>query len=104
MNSLKQTRKAKGLTQRDLSERTGIVQSHISEIETGTFKANLSTRRKIEAVLGKVDWLETTVIRYCNNNSHYKAEQLVYKLIETTSLMDDVQKADINRLIHKYFK
>jgi transcriptional regulator with XRE-family HTH domain len=43
INALKKGREAKGLSQRDLSARTGVPQSHISKIESGSADIRLSS-------------------------------------------------------------
>ena len=57
---LKSVREAKKLTQMDLSEISGLPQSHIAKIENGQLLPNHRTRRRIERILGsEVNWLTT---------------------------------------------
>jgi transcriptional regulator with XRE-family HTH domain len=56
--ALKAAREAKGLSQRDLSGRTGIPQSHLSKIESGRTDIRLSSLIEIARVLD----LELTLV------------------------------------------
>ena len=49
---LKQARQAKGLSQRALSAKAGIPQSHISKIESGAVNLQLSSLIELSRVLG----------------------------------------------------
>lgn len=51
IKALKQAREAKGLTQRGLSARTGVPQSHISKIESGGTDIRLSSLIELARVL-----------------------------------------------------
>jgi putative transcriptional regulator len=52
-NRIREFRKAKKMKQAVLADRVGILQSEISEIETGERKPNVYLARKIAKVLGK---------------------------------------------------
>ena len=57
---LKSVREGKKLTQMDLSEISGLPQSHIAKIENGQLLPNHRTRLRIERILGsEVNWLIT---------------------------------------------
>lgn len=56
---LKSVREARKLTQKDLSDISGLPQSHIASIESGKFVPRDATRRRLAGVLGDVDWLAT---------------------------------------------
>ncbi|MGM0634058.1 MAG: helix-turn-helix domain-containing protein [Pseudomonadota bacterium] len=58
IEALKKARKERGLTQRGLSEKAGIPQSHISKIESGAVDMKLSSLVELARSLG----LEVTVI------------------------------------------
>jgi transcriptional regulator with XRE-family HTH domain len=49
--TIRQAREAKGLTQRALSEKTGLAQNHISRIETGSTDLQLSTLLELARAL-----------------------------------------------------
>ncbi len=49
--SIKAARKAKGLTQRQLGQRSGLPQSHISKIENGAVDLQLSSLMEIARAL-----------------------------------------------------
>lgn len=51
INALKKGRKAKGLSQRELSARTGVPQSHISKIESGSADIRLSSLTELARAL-----------------------------------------------------
>lgn len=56
MNKLKEARKAAGLTQVELSRKTGLSQPDISSIERGDRDPTASTLRKLADALGcKID-------------------------------------------------
>ena len=57
-------RKNAGLTQKELSERTGIAQGDISKLENGNAKPSLRTWQRLAAAMGmtlKVEFLPNTV-------------------------------------------
>ena len=45
-------RKAKGMTQKDLAEATGLIQPNIARIENGRYSTSLDTLAKIAEALG----------------------------------------------------
>ena len=49
--NLRRARKAKGLTQEQLSERTGFAQQHLSELETGQGNPTVVTLYELAQVL-----------------------------------------------------
>ena len=51
-SAIKEARKKKGLTQRDLSKKTKIPQSHISKIEKGVVDVHISSLIEISRALG----------------------------------------------------
>ncbi len=53
IRSLKATRKEKGLTQKELSELTGIAQADLSKIENGNANPSLKTLKRLAEGLGK---------------------------------------------------
>lgn len=50
--AIKKERERVGMTQRELADRTGIVQSHIAKIEVNTIMVRLDTLAKIAEGLG----------------------------------------------------
>ena len=53
VRALVEARKEKGLTQQELSQRTGINQADISKIENGKLSVSFKTMRKLADGLGK---------------------------------------------------
>jgi HTH-type transcriptional regulator/antitoxin HipB len=51
INAVKKGREAKGLSQRELSARTGVPQSHISKIESGNADIRLSSLTELARAL-----------------------------------------------------
>ena len=49
---IKEVRKSKGITQKELAERTGITQADISRIENGTRNPSLAMVKRIAEGLG----------------------------------------------------
>ena len=56
MNELKTKRKQKGLTQIKLAALTDMSQANISWIETSVINPTEKNRKKLETVLGAIDW------------------------------------------------
>jgi len=52
-NKIRDFRKEKGWRQVDLAQKLGILQSEVSDIETGKRKPNIYLAKKIAKVLGK---------------------------------------------------
>lgn len=62
MQAMLDARKASGLTQKQLSERTGIAQADISKLESGNANPSLRTLQRLAAGMGmrvKVEFLPT---------------------------------------------
>ena len=62
MQAMIDARKASGLTQKQLSERTGIAQADISKLESGNANHSLKTLQRLAAGMGmkvKVEFLPT---------------------------------------------
>ena len=55
-----EARKATGLTQKQLSERTGIAQGDISRLENGNANPSLSTLKRLAAAMGMTLKIEFT--------------------------------------------
>jgi transcriptional regulator with XRE-family HTH domain len=102
MKSLRETRREHCLTQDMVEELTGIDSRQISMIERGLQKPNDSTRARLEEVLGKIDWLETTGVQVLG--SYIEAERLIKRLVGITVVMDKKDQMAIKKLITKYFK
>ena len=59
MQSLKQTRKDKGISRKDIAEFVGITQANISQIESGKQSPSILTRKRLESCLGeKINFLD----------------------------------------------
>lgn len=59
MDGLKRARLKHRQTLKDMAELTNVTPANYNLIERGLAIAHLSTREKIEKVLGKVNWLDT---------------------------------------------
>ncbi len=99
--NLRAIRKRKRLTQQELSEKTGLYPYHISGLERGRYRANQETRQKIEAVLGKIDWIDKVKVR---KGDFRKAENLVRQLVEITLLLSPHEREAISKMISKFFE
>lgn len=56
---LKSMREARGLSQSELAELTGVTRVHISRLETDqTPNPGMYTMRRIERVIGRVQWYD----------------------------------------------
>lgn len=100
MRSLNELRVAKGLTQLELAEMTGVHRVMISRIETGTCRPNASTKEKLEAVLGRIDFTPPTIT--IQNPDYLEATKLVERLISVTAAMSRKEKKAIRQLIGKH--
>ncbi len=103
MKSLRQIRKDLRLTQKILSEMSGISQDHLSLIERGKYKPTEKTRQKIEKVLGHIDWVLTSGIKIENPDFH-KAEKMLKKVLGMTLTMNEIERLKFNKMILHYFK
>ncbi len=61
MNYLKTVRKNSNLTQADVAGVMGLTQATIAELENGIRSPRERTRRKLEGLLGPIDWKQTLV-------------------------------------------
>ena len=57
MNSIRQHRIARGLTQKQLADICGVTRTHITNLETGEFSPSVDVAKKIGQALG-FDWTE----------------------------------------------
>jgi transcriptional regulator with XRE-family HTH domain len=55
-HNFKQARTKMGLSQRDVHRRTGVAQSHISEIETGISNISIDTMVKLATIVDQPLW------------------------------------------------
>ena len=53
MKAMIEARNAEGLTQKDLSERSGIAQGDISKLENGNANPSIKTLQRLAAAMGK---------------------------------------------------
>ena len=60
--SLGDARKALKLTQQQLADISGLSQYAVTQIETGESCPNKMTRKKLESILGPIDWLESAEV------------------------------------------
>lgn len=56
--NLKQARAEKRVTQAELAKKANISQTQLSFIESGRSIPRISTRRSIESILGRIDWVD----------------------------------------------
>lgn len=82
---------------------TGVHRVLISRAEQGLIRPNLTTRQRLEAALGHIDWLEGRTIQ-TKTGDYYKAESMVKRLVCLTSTLDGEEREAVNQLIIKYFK
>ena len=59
MFTLRELRTEGGFTQKELYKLSGVPMAEISKLENGHLWPKMPTRNKIEAVLGRVDWMNT---------------------------------------------
>jgi predicted transcriptional regulator len=103
MRSLRQIRKEMRLTQEELSKLTGVHRVLISRAELGEVHPRPSTRKRLESVLGHVDWFEGRVFQ-TKTGDYYKAETMIRRLVSLTSTLDGEEREAIRELVMKYFK
>ncbi len=102
MNALKQTRLKANLSQKELAEATGIKQPMISNLERGKRVATPSTKQRIEAVLGYIDWLSFE--RVLISGSYAEAQKVVRTLKGIQLGMDVYEKRALWTLLWKHFR
>lgn len=80
IESLREARARKGLSQRDLSARSGVPQSHISKIESGSVDLRLSSlialARVLDLELFFAPKKSIPAIRYIIRNDNSESEQM----------------------------
>jgi transcriptional regulator with XRE-family HTH domain len=104
MNTLREARIKRGLTQKQLGEMCGIFQPNIGTWERAKFTANRKTRQRIEAVLGtRIDWIETGKIRL-RSGDWITAEKLLARLIGIVVAMPETERKEFTKMILKQFK
>ena len=57
LNTIRQHRTARGLTQKQLADICGVTRTHITNLETGEFSPSVGVAKKIGQALG-FDWTE----------------------------------------------
>lgn len=102
MNALKQTRLKANLSQKELAEATGIKQPMISNLERGKRVATPSTKQRIEAVLGYIDWLSFE--RILISGSYAEAQKVVRTLKGIREGMDVYEKRALWTLLWRHFR
>ena len=104
MDDLKFIRKARGMKQFELAALSGISTTEISNIETGKNCPSRSTRERIEAVLGRLDWIETHGLDLRKAGDFRQAERLLQRLVSTIHGLTENEKTEILKLTSKYLK
>ena len=90
MNDLKTARKEKGLTQTELAKQSGMTQANINQLEKGDHSAKSGTKKKLEKVLGQIDWIETYKIKV---HTKKEAEGILKKFTKCLLGLNDTDKA-----------
>jgi len=68
--TLKEVRRAYGLTQKELGAMFGLAQMHISIVELGQLTFLPHQRAAVESILGPVDWdVRYAKLRNCENST-----------------------------------
>lgn len=93
---LKSVREQKRLTQKDLSDISGLSQSHIASIETGQLLPRKATCKRIERLLGSViDWQKTL-----SADKPYVTDQIVEMLnLSADGALERVQH--VKKVLHQ---
>jgi DNA-binding XRE family transcriptional regulator len=73
--TLKDARTQANINQYGLAQLTGLTQTTISLIETGRVQPSAPTRRKIQAVLGSIDWTATYF-----SNPNNQPDEVIFKV------------------------
>jgi len=97
---MKLVRRKKGITQDMLSEMTGITQEQLSLIERGVVRPRKKSRKKIESVLGLIDWSEVSGITL--QAGYSEAIDLTNKLLGIMPVLSNKERRAIKNLISKY--
>lgn len=107
LKSLKQARKAKGLSQRELSAKSGVPQSHISKIENGAVDLRVSSLVALARTLGlelelvprkMVPAVQSIVRKTINTNlmnTQRRAQEVIENYRETINAISNIGRVDI---------
>ncbi len=96
MNTLKEKRLKKGLTQKQLEKLTGVNSVNVSLIESGKHCATFNTIKKLESVLGNLDFTKKYKIKpTTRRQAGLKIKELMTCLL---GLSDAERKQIITRL------
>jgi transcriptional regulator with XRE-family HTH domain len=103
VKTLLNARRARGLRQRELAELTELTQGQISNLERYVCNPTRDSKRRIEKVLGHIDWIGNSNVML-RNATWVDSEITLKRLVEQTLLMDLKQRKEFSRLVRKYFK
>ncbi|VAW55340.1 hypothetical protein MNBD_GAMMA05-2419 [hydrothermal vent metagenome] len=107
LRSLKRARKAKGLSQRELSAKSGVPQSHISKIENGAVDLRVSSLvalartldLELELVPRKIVPAVQSIVRKTINtdlmNTQKRAKEVINNYRETINAISNVGKINL---------
>jgi len=100
--NMREARKRAHYTQEALAHVIGSYKNHVSWLERGIHTPNEATRKKIESVLGDVDWFETSRM-VLQQGSMFRAEKLFGKLMSVVLGMPEDEKRQFSEIVRKYF-
>ena len=98
MQDLRTVREQRRLTQIDVSELTGLPQSHIQGLEAGKFVPREVTRQRLERILGDVDWLASA----SGDKGHITRKLVELINLEADNVLERI--AHVRRILHEIEK
>lgn len=104
MKTLREIRVEKGWTQEEMGALLGMHRVLISRIENGKELPYKTTKKMIENIIGRVDWIGTAQNLPKRQPDYYEAEALIEKLVMITKKMKREEKQSLKRLINTYIK
>ncbi len=101
MGTLREVRESKGLSQTDLAKLVKIKQAEISLLESGKHFPQLSTRRQIESITGRVDWLTAGPLPKKRNRKQKTVAEIEEEFI---SCMDSVDGLELDEKLNLLYQ
>ena len=109
METLKITRMKAGISQKELSDLTGLTPATINNLELGRRYPQEETIKKIETIIGKVNWISTRLSGAIgtgfgeNESPEDKVIKSIYEYIKSSSLHNKHQRFKfLKEFLHRF--
>lgn len=104
MQTLKELRQEMNLSQADLGELAGITEVTISLAECGQVFPTGEVRKRIEGVLGAVDWLQTKYPGFQTDHQLCEAEHILREIQKWINAPDGLVKSQKLLLLERFIE